>query len=55
MRRGAVTQRGENLLSAGGYAWSRSPVAEHLVYAVAVLFVMVHGSSWRPPHGQAAA
>lgn len=29
--------------------------SEHLVYAVAVLFVMTHGSGWRAPFGQAAA
>jgi len=29
--------------------------SEHLVYAVAVLFVMIHGSGRRAQHGQAAA
>ena len=29
--------------------------SEHLVYAVAVLFVMIHGSGWCSPHGEAAA
>ena len=27
--------------------------SEHLVYAVAVLFVMIHGGGWRSPDGQA--
>ena len=29
--------------------------SEHLVYAVAALFVMIHGSGWRSSHGEAAA
>jgi hypothetical protein len=29
--------------------------SEHLVYAVAVLFFMIHGSGWRSPYGRAAA